>query len=158
MVAYVPTRIVLLNPIAHMNTVNRIVCNWTITSFKSCHSLDFRKPGCGEKTIRFDPYCPFKVLISFSSNVRFCVLFQRFKNILNQCYYGLTQNVFLEYQFLSKAHLIWCTYCSTKSLPSSNQHTIRLELYCPLKALFFCFKISLANINYRQYDWPILSV
>ena len=56
----VPTRIVLLNRIVHLNTVNRIVRNWTITPFKIWHSPDFQKPGCGERAIWFDPYCPFK--------------------------------------------------------------------------------------------------
>ena len=40
--------------------MNRIVCNWTITSFKIQHSPDFRKQRYGERTIWFDPYCPFK--------------------------------------------------------------------------------------------------
>ena len=55
--ASVPARIVLLNRIVHLNTVNRIVRNWTITSFKIQHSPDFRKPRCGEAR---NPYCPFK--------------------------------------------------------------------------------------------------
>ena len=38
-----------------------------------------------------------------------------------------------------------------KSLPSSNQDTIRLEPYRPLKELFFYFEISLPNTNYGQY-------
>ena len=40
----VPTHIVLLNCIVHLNTVNRIAHNWTITSFKIQHSPDFGKP------------------------------------------------------------------------------------------------------------------
>ena len=56
----VPTCIVLLNRIVHLNIVNCIVCNWTITSFKIQHSPDFQKQRCGERTIWFDPYCPFK--------------------------------------------------------------------------------------------------
>ena len=39
----------------------------------------------------------------------------------------------------------------TKSLASSNQDTIGLEPYCPLEALFFYYKISLANTNHGQY-------
>ena len=58
---FVPTRIVLLNHIDHLNTVNRIVYNWTITSFKIQHSPDFGKPRCGKaRTIWLDPCCPFK--------------------------------------------------------------------------------------------------
>ena len=53
----VSTRIVLLNRIVHLNTVNRNVRNWTITSFKIQHSPDFRKQRCGEAR---NPYCPFK--------------------------------------------------------------------------------------------------
>ena len=56
----VPTRIVLLNRIVHLNTVNRIFRNWTITSFKIQQSPDFRKQRCDERTIWFDPYCPLK--------------------------------------------------------------------------------------------------
>ena len=58
--ASVPARIVLLNRIVHLNTVNRIVRNWTITSFKIQHSPDFRKQRCGERTIWFDPCYLFK--------------------------------------------------------------------------------------------------
>ena len=39
----------------------------------------------------------------------------------------------------------------TKSLASSNQDSIRLEPNCHLKALFFYFKISLANTSHGQY-------
>ena len=56
----VPTRIVLLNRIVHLNTVNHIVHNWTITSSKIQHSPDFQKPGCGKRTIWFDLYCHYK--------------------------------------------------------------------------------------------------
>ena len=55
-------RIVLLNRIVHLNTMNRIVRNWTITSFKIRHSPDFRKPGCSKKIIWFDPFCPISKL------------------------------------------------------------------------------------------------
>ena len=57
---FVPTRIVLLNRIVHLNTVNHIVHNWTITSSKIQHSPDFQKPGCGKRTIWFDLYCHYK--------------------------------------------------------------------------------------------------
>ena len=59
----VPTRIIPPKRIVHLNTVNGIVRNWTITSFKIQHSPDFRKPRCCEaRTIWFEPYCPFKQL------------------------------------------------------------------------------------------------
>ena len=43
LIAVLPTRIVLLNRIVHLNTVNRIVRNWTITSFKIQHSPKMRR-------------------------------------------------------------------------------------------------------------------
>ena len=43
------TRIVLMNQIVHLNTVNRIVHAWTITSLKSRCLLGFLKPGYGTK-------------------------------------------------------------------------------------------------------------
>ena len=59
----VPTRIIPPKRIVHLNTVNGIVRNWTITSFKIQHAPDFRKPRCCEaRTIWFEPYCPFKQL------------------------------------------------------------------------------------------------
>ena len=60
-----PTHIVLLNRIVHLNTVNRIVSNSPITSFKIQHSPNFWKPMCDEaRTIWFDPYCPFKYFLA----------------------------------------------------------------------------------------------
>ena len=47
--------------------------------------------------------------------------------------------------------MVCCTYCFKKSLTSSNQDAIRLEPYCPLKALFFYFKISLTIKSHGQY-------
>ena len=93
-----------------------------------------------------------KFLSIFHQMFVYAFYFKDLKIFLNQCWYGLTQNVLSFYQniiFLWKAHRVWCTYCLTKSLASSNQDTIRLEPYCPLKALFFYFKISL--INHGQY-------
>ena len=53
--------------------------------------------------------------------------------------------------FLSKAHIVWRTYGLTKSIAGSNQDSIPLEPYCPLKAFFFYFKVSQANASHRQY-------
>ena len=39
--------------------------------------------------------------------------------------------------------MVRCTYCLNKSLTSSNQDTIRLKAYCPLKALFSTLKYPL---------------
>ena len=78
----VPTRIVLMNQIVHLDTVNRIVHTWTIMSLKSRYLSGFLKPGYGKKIIKdnliqfmlsfnkifinyqkiiqSDPYCPLK--------------------------------------------------------------------------------------------------
>ena len=56
--------------------------------------------------------------------------------------------------FLTKAHMVWCTYFLNKSLTSSNQDTLRLEAYCSLKHIvpwFFYFKIALAIKSHGQY-------
>ena len=45
----VPTRIALMNQTIHLNTVNRIVCAWTITSLKSRYLPGFLKPGYAKK-------------------------------------------------------------------------------------------------------------
>ena len=59
----VPTRIVPPNHIVHLNTVNGIVCNWAITSFKIQHSPDFWKPKCSKaRTIWFEQNYPFTQL------------------------------------------------------------------------------------------------
>ena len=48
----VPTCIVLMNQIVHLNTVNRIVRAWTIKSLKIRHLRGFLKPGYGKKIIK----------------------------------------------------------------------------------------------------------
>ena len=48
----VPTCIVLMNQIVHLNTVNRIVRAWTIKSLKTRHLRGFLKPGYGKKIIK----------------------------------------------------------------------------------------------------------
>ena len=92
----VPICIVLPNRIVHLNTVNRIFRNWAITSFKIQHSPDFRKQRCGEKTIWFDPYCPFK---QFST-----VFFKGWNSWIQLLFY-----FFLEHRLktLNKENIIW---------------------------------------------------
>ena len=48
----VPTCIVLMKQIVHLNTVNRIVRAWTIKSLKTRHLRGFLKPGYGKKIIK----------------------------------------------------------------------------------------------------------
>ena len=47
-------------------------------------------------------------------------------------------------------HMVWCTYCLIIFLATINLKS-RIERYCPLKVLFFFFKISLANTNHRKW-------
>ena len=82
----VPTCIVLLNCIVHLNTVNRIVCNSTIASFKIWHSPDFRFSGCGKRTIWFYPDCPFKKKIKSKSGSNCVVLLKTFNNFISRYY------------------------------------------------------------------------
>ena len=79
----VPTHIVLVNQLVHLNTVDCLVCSWTITPLKSCCLPGFLKPGYDkkkilkdntvqlilsfhkisinlQKVIHSDPYCPLK--------------------------------------------------------------------------------------------------
>ena len=65
--------------------------------------------------------------------------------------WGITSYLNRFNKFLTKAHMVWCTYYLKKYLTYSNQDTIRLEAYCPLKALFFYFKISLTIKSHGQY-------
>ena len=65
--------------------------------------------------------------------------------------WDITSYLNIFYKFLIKAHMVWCTYCLKKYLTSSNQDTIRLEGYWPLKVLFLYFKISLTIKSHGQY-------
>ena len=64
--------------------------------------------------------------------------------------WGVTSYLNRFNKFLTKAHMVWCTYCLKKFLTSWNQDTIRLEAYCSLKALFFYFKITLTIRSHGQ--------
>ena len=65
--------------------------------------------------------------------------------------WDITSYLNIFYNFLIKADMVWCTYCLKKYLTSSNQDTIRLEGYWPLKVLFLYFKISLTIKSHGQY-------
>ena len=65
--------------------------------------------------------------------------------------WDITSYLNIFYKFLIKADMVWCTYCLKKYLTSSNQDTIRLEGYWPLKVLFLYFKISLTIKSHGQY-------
>ena len=49
----VPTRIVLMNHIVHLNTANRIIRNWTITSLKSRYLPGFLKENTVQSILSF---------------------------------------------------------------------------------------------------------
>ena len=129
------TRIVPPNRTVHLNTVNRIVRNWTITSFKIQHSPDFRKPRCGEaRTIWFDPYCPFKQFSTvffkdWNSWMKFLFYFllaHRLKT-LNKEQYNLTHVVLVVIlqMFIKNTHgLAYVAFSSISSRLWSGDNTI----------------------------------
>ena len=115
----VPIRIALMNQIVHLNTVNRIVRAWTITSISISLFTRFSKTGIRQKiikdNIRFDLYCPFTkfssifkryyglthmssqgFFVNFYQKLVFYFCFKHHLKNLNQGKYGLTHTVLLE--------------------------------------------------------------
>ena len=104
---YVPTRIASLNRIVHLNNLNRFVHAWTVLSAKviSYPTVKIRVQqkvilleNFDQKTIRFNPYCPYWKFWAKNNTVQPILLF---KKILRKRQYCLIHIAFYE-NFIDK--------------------------------------------------------
>ena len=144
-----------MNQIVHLNTMNCIVCTWTILSIKSCYLPGFLKPGYDEKIIKDNrvrsilsfhtifinlrkilqshPYCPLRdSLLIFIKSLCFISVSSIFWKIWINCPFRKIWPTFI------KKHTYMTRCCIF--LMFSDQEAMQLDPYCPFKDLICVFK------------------
>ena len=159
----VPTRIVLMNQIVHLNTVNCIVRAWNITSLKSRYLPAFLKLGYGKKVIKDNTLRPILSFHSFHQYLKDNAV----RPILSSQGYYLTHIVLSKilYKFPSKARVLFLFQASFEKLESG---TIQVDPFCRFRKIrstfvqlmVLCWIFFIISSGFWQGGntvWPLLS-
>ena len=134
----VPTRIALMNQTVHLNTVNRIIHAWTITSLKSCYLPNFLKPPYSKKIIKDN------VVQSMFS---FHKIFINLEKIMqSELYCPLNNSLSISIKSLC---FISVSFEKHESGTIQVDHTVLLETYVILKTHMVCCCILIHTVLSR---------